>query len=92
MKVTWLGYSGLLLKGDAVNVLVDPHFNNDNEQIFSTQLDIILLTHSHGENLDLDCLARFLERQENRVTILASKHAYLAVAERFPGNLFNRSR
>lgn len=84
MKVTWLGYSGLLLKGDKINVLVDPHFDCEDDKIFSTQLDIILLTHSHSENLDLDCLARFIGRQEKRVTILASKHAYLAVSERFP--------
>ena len=84
MRVTWLGYSGLLLKGEAVNVLVDPHFDNDNEELFDTQLDIILLTHSHAENLDLDCLERFIKRQKSRVTILASKHAYLAVSERFP--------
>ena len=84
MKVTWLGYSGLLLKGDKVSVLVDPHFDVDDESIFDTQLDIILLTHSHSENLDMDCLAKFLAGQTKRVTILASKHAYLAVSERFP--------
>ena len=84
MRVTWLGYSGLLLKGDKVNVLVDPHFDGGDEAIFDTQLDMILLTHSHSENLDVDCLARFLNKQNKKVTILASKHAYLAVAERFP--------
>lgn len=84
MKVTWLGYSGLLLKGDKLSVLVDPHFDSADESIFDTQLDVILLTHSHSENLDIDCLSRFLANQKKRVTILASKHAYLAVAEKFP--------
>ncbi len=84
MKATWLGYSGLLLKNDKVNVLVDPHFEGVDDEIFNTQLDIILLTHSHAQNLDIDCLGRFIERQNKKVTILAAKHAYLAVAEKFP--------
>lgn len=84
MKVMLTTQSGILFKSEKASVLVDPHFSTlpgkerkipPCEELWHTEPDFILITHSHPDALDLDTLKGFLLR-EKPVTVLASESAY----------------
>lgn len=90
MKVTWLAHSGLLFENERITVLVDPYLSDSlakvceskkrrlpvDESIFEVLPDVILLTHSHPDHLDVATLEKFLSRTDKEITVLASGSAY----------------
>ena len=63
LTVTWLGQSGLLLAGDGRIVLIDPWLSPHPERAtpppqleWPNRIDLLLITHGHGDHLDLDGL------------------------------------
>jgi L-ascorbate 6-phosphate lactonase len=58
--ITWLGQSGLLLAGGSMIVMVDPWLSEHAERAtppprldWPKEIDLILITHGHGDHLDL---------------------------------------
>ena len=90
MQVTWLTHSGLLFENERVTVLVDPYLSDSlaerceskrrrlpaDESFFDISPDVILITHSHPDHLDVKTLERFLSKGEKEITVLASASAY----------------
>lgn len=61
MKITKLGHCSLLIEHEGVRVLTDPGvFTADqNKQI--TNVDVVLITHEHGDHLHVESLEAVLE-------------------------------
>ena len=90
MKVTWLTHSGLLFENERITVLVDPYLSDSlasvceskkrrlpvDESMLEVSPDVILLTHSHPDHLDVATLEKFLSRTDKEITVLASGSAY----------------
>ena len=90
MKVTWLTHSGLCFESERLTVLVDPYLSDSlgevceekkrrvavDESLFDITPDVVLITHSHPDHLDVATLDRFLKRDGKRITVLASGSAY----------------
>ena len=94
MKVTWLAHSGISFENDRLAVLVDPYLSDSlaekcecmkrripvDESVFDLSPDVILITHSHPDHLDVTTLDRFLKNSEKEVTVLANGTAYEKLA------------
>ena len=90
MKVTWLTHSGLLFENERITVLVDPYLSDSlasvceskkrrlpvDESMLEVSPDVILLTHSHPDHLDVATLEKFLSRTDKEITVLANGSAY----------------
>ena len=64
VEVTWLGQSGLLLTGGGRTLLVDPWLTPHPDRAvkpatprWPARIDLVLITHGHGDHLDLPALA-----------------------------------
>lgn len=61
LHMTWLGQSGLLLEGGGQTVLVDPWLSDHPDRAvpppvvraWPRRIDLLLITHGHGDHLDL---------------------------------------
>lgn len=94
MKVTWLAHSGLVFENERLTVLVDPYLSDSlgekcesmkrrlpvDESFFALSPDVILITHSHPDHLDVATLDRFLGRNDKEITVLAGGSAYEKLA------------
>ena len=94
MKVTWLAHSGLVFENERLTVLVDPYLSDSlgekcesmkrrlpvDESFFALSPDVILITHSHPDYLDVATLDRFLGRNDKEITVLAGGSAYEKLA------------
>ena len=90
MNVTWLTHSGLVFKNERLTVLVDPYLSDSlgekcdkmkrrvpvDESFFDLSPDVILITHSHPDHLDVATLERFFKKSEKEITVLANASAY----------------
>ena len=90
MNVTWLTHSGLVFKNERLTVLVDPYLSDSlgekcdkmkrrvpvDESFFDLSPDVILITHSHPDHLDVATLERFFNKSEKEITVLANASAY----------------
>ena len=90
MKVTWLAHSGLCFENDRLTVLVDPYLSDSlaekcermkrrlpvAESALEISPDVILITHSHPDHLDVPTLDRFLKNSDKEITVLANGTAY----------------
>ena len=90
MKVTWLAHSGLCFENDRLTVLVDPYLSDSLAEkcermkrrlpvdtgALELSPDVILITHSHPDHLDIATLDRFLKRSDKEITVLANGTAY----------------
>ena len=90
MKVTWLTHSGLLFEGDKLTILVDPHFSGSlgerkipvDESCFDISPDVVLITHSHPDHLDLETLDGLLKNSDKEITVLANGTSYEKLVSR----------
>lgn len=94
MKVTWLTQSGLLFENSRIKIMVDPYLTDSlgeikqdkkrripaDESYFSASPDVILITHSHIDHMDVKTLTRVLENCKNSALVLTSKSAYETVS------------
>ena len=90
MKVTWLAHSGLCFENDKLTVLVDPYLSDSLAEkcermkrrlpvdtgALELSPDVILITHSHPDHLDIATLDRFLKSSDKEITVLANGTAY----------------
>lgn len=90
MKVTWLTHAGLLFENERVTVLADPYLSDAlgevsekkrrripvDENFFDISPDVILITHSHPDHLDVTTLDKYLSRCDKEITVLANGSAY----------------
>jgi L-ascorbate 6-phosphate lactonase len=92
LYVTWLGQSGLLLESGGQTVLIDPWLSPHPLRtlpppvigIWPAQIDLVLITHGHGDHLDLPGLASLTGR--TRIAEIAAPEPHLAsIAEALPG-------
>ena len=95
MKVTWLTQAGLLFSNQRISVMIDPYLSDSigekceskhrripvDEGYFENIPDVIIITHSHEDHLDMATLEKFLSRTEKRITVLASEGAYFKLRE-----------
>ena len=95
MKVTWLAHSGLLFENDRLAVMVDPYLSDSlgegdekkkrripvDKSFFDVSPDVILITHSHPDHLDVATLKVFFERADKEITVLASESAYIKLKD-----------
>lgn len=95
MRVTWLTQSGLLFENERLTVLVDPYLSDSarecdgryerrveiNERYFDTEPDVILITHSHPDSLDVSTLSKYLSREGKTITVLASQSAHAVISK-----------
>ena len=90
MKVTWLTQAGLLLDNGKIKIMVDPYLTDSlgeikpetkrrgsvDESFFDASPDVILITHSHIDHLDVATLERVLGSCKTPALVLTSESAY----------------
>ncbi len=70
VKLTWLGQAGFLLETAAIRLLVDPWVSPNERRLIESpplelvaeRIDWVLVTHEHGDHLDLPFLREVAER------------------------------
>ena len=95
MKVTWLTQAGLLFENSKLKIMIDPYLTDSlgdiypekkrriavDERFFDASPDVILITHSHIDHLDMETLKRVLEGCKSPALVLASESAYSKIIE-----------
>lgn len=99
MKLTWLGQVGLAIQSGDALLMVDPYlldtlsstsgpqFNRlvpVEEGWLQARPELILLTHDHGDHLDLPSLG-CLVTEEKKVTLIGGENAWQKLRGKFPG-------
>ncbi len=92
LRVTWLGQSGLLLESSGRVVLVDPWLSDHPERAipppvmraWPPRTDLLLVTHGHGDHLDLAGVADLSRLTAISEIIIPEPHL-AAVAAGLPG-------
>ena len=93
MKVTWLTQAGLLFENSRLKIMVDPYLTDSlgeikvdkkrriaaDESYFSASPDVILITHSHIDHMDIKTLSAVLDGCKAPALVLASESAYESV-------------
>lgn len=91
LELTWLGQSGLLLRDGGRTVLVDPWLSPSPERAapppdmagLPRQIDLLLITHGHGDHLDPEGLKQ-LARRSRIAEIVAPDPHLTTLAEVLP--------
>ena len=98
MYATWLGQAGMLFETDSgLRIMVDPYLSDSlvergpamkrltpiDERFLDLDIDVLVLTHDHGDHTDLETLKRVLA-QEKSVDVLASYNAWEKVRFALP--------
>ena len=92
MKITYLGQAGLLFETDGKKIMIDPYLSDSvskvqlqnyrrvpvNESFLKTNVDIIVITHSHMDHLDKETLCHYLD-ENSSVTVLAPSGSWQEV-------------
>lgn len=90
MKVTWLLQNGFVFENSKIKIMVDPYLTDSlgeikpskarrvapDESYFKADPDVILITHSHIDHLDLKTIEKILENSTKEILFLASEAAY----------------
>lgn len=100
MKLTWLGQAGWLLRTRrGTRVMIDPYLSDSLRQqkgeafrrrtplrpeLLSTQLDALVITHSHADHLDWGTLRPLLAAQEKPLYVLGPRSVWEALREDDP--------
>jgi len=97
---TWLGQAGMLFEtGSGLRIMVDPYLSDSlaergpamkrltpiDERFLELDIDVLVLSHDHGDHADLATLERVLA-QEKCVDVLASYNAWEKVRFALPAH------
>lgn len=100
MKITWLGQFGLLIETKESSVMVDPYLTDrlyesvspdfkrlvpPDPRYLSVHPDVILLTHQHGDHLDLPSLTAVMNGGK-RAEVLTGANAWKKLREEIGGD------
>lgn len=92
LRITWLGQSGVLLESAGRSVLVDPWLSPHADRAvppprirrWPPRIDLLLVTHGHGDHLDLPALAAL--GQSTRIAQIVAPFPHLdAIGAALPG-------
>ena len=95
MKVIWLGQNGLLFVSGKNKVLVDPYLTdtlheldsrmergwNINKRFLDISPDVIILTNSHLDHLDIPTLKNYIKKNKEQRTLLCCESAFEVIAD-----------
>ena len=90
MKVTWLGQAGLIFENENVKIMVDPYLSDSlasrgeafkrrlpvNEEYLLCSPNVVLVTHSHEEHLNIQTLTRVAKNAKAPITFLAPESCH----------------
>ena len=87
MKITWLGHAGLYFENENIGIMVDPYLSDSlapehernvsiDESYLLKSPKIVLITHAHRENLDVETLTRMVKNAKEPITFFAPDGAY----------------
>src|SRR3989338_8691026 len=72
MKVTKLGHCCLIIDTNGKRIMTDPGSYTVGEQSSQTGIDIVLITHEHGDHLHLESIKKILKNNPNVLVITNS--------------------
>ena len=78
MRIEWLGHASILIEGD-LRIYVDPYELEEGEPA-----DVVFITHTHPDHLDLSSLARVVDE---RTAIVCSADAHSKLAKLEPASI-----
>ena len=93
MKLTWLGQVGLLIEANETSIMIDPYLLDTLHQqngpdfarlvptdnrFLEMRPDMILLTHDHGDHMDLPSLRQLLDT-DKQVQVFAAANAWAKI-------------
>ncbi len=95
MKVTWLTQAGLLFENENIKIMVDPYLSDSlsargdayqrkvavNEDFLAVRPHVVLITHEHGDHLDMATLSALCANSTEPITFLAPYNAYKRLKE-----------
>ncbi len=93
MRVTWLTQAGLLFENSRMKIMVDPYLTDSlgeikpdkkrrikaDESFLAASPDVILITHSHIDHMDIKTLERVLSGCKAPALVLSAPSAYESV-------------
>ena len=98
VKLTWLGQAGFyLISENGVRIMIDPYLSDSlyvkngeshrrlvpiNEEYLNTGVDVLILTHAHGDHTDFGTLDRIFEKNPD-VTVLSARNVQALLRERY---------
>jgi L-ascorbate 6-phosphate lactonase len=101
MDVTWLGQAGFFFcTSSGYRIMIDPYLSDSmekergqamkrlvpvNSSFLRQQIDVLFISHNHGDHLDFDTLDQMIPAQENPLTVLAPFSVWAAIRERYKG-------
>ena len=98
MKLTWLGQAGFYLSCENdLRIMIDPYLSDSlylkngeshrrmipiNEEYLNAAVDVLILTHAHGDHTDFKTLDCLLEKNPE-LTVLSARHIQTLLRERY---------
>ena len=102
MKITWLGQAGYLLRTDSgLTIMIDPYMSDSlrekagesyarevpvDEEILNMKLDVMIITHPHGDHMDFDTLD-VIFRNNPEMYVLSAYKTQFDMRARYGGEL-----
>lgn len=103
INLTWLGQAGFFIETENnIRIMIDPYLSDSVEErmgndfhrripidfsFLTAEIDVLILTHSHGDHTDYQTLDFLLEKNKS-VEIICTVSNYLELKKRY-GNLHN---
>ncbi len=101
MEITWFGQAGYLFQTlKHTNILIDPYLSNSLEKskgetfkrqipicedIFDIPVDVLILTHIHGDHTDIETLDRIMSKKT--LMVLAPSEVCNFLLQRYGNNM-----
>ena len=98
MRLTWLGQAGFyLICENGTRIMIDPYLSDSlyskhgeshrrlvpaDEKYLSKDVDVLVLTHAHGDHTDFGTLDRIFEKNPD-ITVLSARHVQVLLRERY---------
>lgn len=99
MKLTFLGQAGWLISAGNTKIMVDPYLSDSlrekNGEVYcrkvpvrpeflEEQLDAVVITHDHGDHLDMQTLRKLFAAQQKPLTVLGPRSVWERLRQENP--------